>query len=111
MAQKFFRRGKSIAGAVLLGAGMFILFQNLNQTAIRLSHYVGATDALGTLPTFILAASRAAQGYTWNHGRFLPGFIHCIFVSAWPLLLVFGGTVLSRNAVLDAVTDKSTHKS
>jgi hypothetical protein len=80
------------------------LQENLDRIATQLSHTLGTTprEALGTLPTVILGASRLAQVYAAGHKRFLEGILQQMLVSSWPLLLVVVGAVLSE----DDLTDK-----
>jgi hypothetical protein len=103
MQQTFFGRAKSIAGAALVGLGILIFHENLDRAASQLSHLLGTIpgEALGVLPTVILAASRVLQAYAADHQRFLQGFLRHMLVSCWPLLLVIVGTVLSRDAFAD----------
>jgi hypothetical protein len=105
MLQTFFGRAKSLAGAALVGLGIFIFHGNLDRAATEWSHLLSTTpgEALGVLPTVILAAPRVLQSYAADHQRFLQGFLREVFVSCWPLLLVIVGTVLSRDAFTDDV--------
>ncbi len=105
MQQTFFGRAKSIAGAALVGLGIFIFYENLDRAATQLSHLLGAIpgEALGVLPTVILVASRILQAYAADHRRFLLAFLQHMLESSWPLLLVMVGTVLSRDAFTDNV--------
>jgi hypothetical protein len=102
--QTIFRISKSIAGAIVAGLGMFILYENV---AGAVSHLLGAngSEALGVLPAAFLALAQAVQTYAVNHQRFLEACFRQTLVSAWPLLLVIFGTVLSR----DTLTDGSKH--
>ena len=103
MQQTFFGRAKSLAGAALVGLGIFILHGNLDRSATQWTHLLSATpgEAPGVLPTVILAAPRVLQAYAADHQRFLQGFLRDIFVPCWPLLLVMVGTVLSRDTLRD----------
>ncbi len=105
MQQTFFGRAKSLAGAALVGLGIFILQGNLDRAATQWRHLLSTThgEALGVLPTVILAAPRVFQAYGADHQRFLEGFLRHIFVSCWPLLLVVVGTVLSRDTLTEDV--------
>jgi hypothetical protein len=105
MQQTFYGRAKSIAGAALVGVGIFILYENMDRTATQLSHLLGTIpgEPLGVLPTVILAASRVLQVYAADHQRFLHTCLHHTLASSWPLLLVMVGTVLSRHAFADDV--------
>ena len=107
MLRTFFERAKSIAGAVFVGLGIFILHGNLDRTATQLSRLLGTIprESPGAQPTVILAVSQLAQAYAAGHQRFLQGFLHQILVSSWPLLLVMVGTVLSRDAFTDNVNE------
>jgi len=104
MQRTFFGRAKSLAGAALVGLGIFILQGNLDRAATewrQLSNTPGETQ--GILPTVVLAAPRVLQAYAADHQRFVLGFLRHIFVSCWPLLLVMVGTVLSRDTFTDDV--------
>ena len=105
MQQTFFGRAKSLAGAALVGLGIFIFHGNLDRAATEWSHLLSSTpgEALGVLPTVILATPRVLQAYGADHQQFLQGFLRHIFVSCWPLLLVIVGTVLSRDTFTDNV--------
>jgi xanthine/uracil/vitamin C permease (AzgA family) len=86
---------KSIAGAALVGIGLFILLENLDVAATQLNHLLGTTlgEALGSLPTVILAASQVLQACAFDHQRFLPALLQ-VLISFWPLALVIVGAVL-----------------
>jgi hypothetical protein len=105
MQQTFFGRAKSIAGAALVGLGIFIFHRSLDRAATQLSHLQSTTpgEAPGVLATVILAAPRVLQAYATDHPRFLQGFLRHIFLSCWPLLLVIVGTVLSRDTFTEDV--------
>jgi len=105
MLQTFFGRAKSLAGAALVGLGIFILQGNLDRAATQWRHLLSTThgEALGVLPTVILAAPRILQAYAADHQRFVRGFLRDIFVSCWPLLLVAVGTVLLRDTFMGDV--------
>jgi len=105
MQRTFFGRAKSLAGAALVGLGIFILQGNLDRAATEWRHLLSTTpgEAQGILPTVILAAPRVLQAYAANHQRFLQGFLRHVFVSCWPLLLVIVGTVLSRDTFTEDV--------
>ncbi len=100
-----FRSSKSIAGAALVGFGMFIQYEKLAGAVAWLSHVLGANspEALGILPAVILAVSQVLQAYGADHQRFLHGFLQHMLASSWPLLLVMVGTVLSRDCSMDNV--------
>ena len=61
--QQTFGRTKSIAGTALIGLGIFVFYENLHQATTQLSHLLVPREALGVLPTVILAASRVLQAY------------------------------------------------
>jgi len=93
-----FQSSRSIAGAVLVGLGMFVLYENLAGAVAWLSHVLGAngSEALGVLPAFVLAVSQGLQAHAMNHQQVLHGALQQMVVASWPLLLVTFGTVLSR---------------
>ncbi len=103
--QTTIRGSKSIAGAALVGFGIFIFYENLDRAATELRHLLGIVpgEALGVLPTVMLAAARVLQAYGADHQRFLQALLQHLLVSCWPLLLVIVGTVLSRDAFPDNV--------
>ncbi|MGI8770965.1 MAG: hypothetical protein ACR2JE_05985 [Acidobacteriaceae bacterium] len=94
-----FRSSKSIAGAALVGFGIFILYANLAGAVAWLTHLLGAdsSQAVGVLPVLIVAVSQLSQADAANHQRFLQDFLQPILLISWPLLLVMAGTVLLRN--------------
>jgi hypothetical protein len=100
-----FRSTKSIAGAALVGCGMFILYENLAGAVAGLGHILGTNsfEALGVLPAFILAVSQVLPAHAANHQHLLQVSLQHMLVSSWPLLLVMVGTVLSRDTVRDNV--------
>ena len=99
MQHKLFGHAKSIAGAALIVLGVFVLYKNLGQVASRLSHPFGTSgNALGTLPTIILAAFQVLQTCAFDHQRLLDDLFRRVLVTFWPLLLVIAGTALSRDA-------------
>jgi uncharacterized membrane protein len=98
-----FRSSKSIAGAVLIGVGMFVLYENLAGAIAWLSHV--RHEALGVVPAVILAVSQVMQAHATDPQRFLQGFLRHILVSFWPLLLVIVGTALSRDTIADNSTN------
>jgi hypothetical protein len=99
------RRSKSIAGTVLAGLGMFILYKELVGAVTRLRYVIGAngSEALAGQPAGLLALSQAWQCYVAAQRPFLQGFIQHMLVSFWPLLLVMAGTVLARDIFTDKV--------
>jgi hypothetical protein len=100
-----FRSSKSIAGAALVGFGMFILYEHLAGAVAWSSHVLDANsfEALGFLPAFMLAVSQVLPAHAANHQHLLQGFLQHLLVSSWPLLLVMAGTVLSRDSFTDDV--------
>ena len=105
-----FRSSQSIAGAVLVGSGMFILYENLTVSVAWLRHVLGAnsSEALGVLPAVILTISQVLQAHAANHQRFLQDFFQHMLAASWPLLLVTVGMALSRDIFMDNV--KVVHK-
>ncbi|OLC24867.1 MAG: hypothetical protein AUH71_02125 [Thaumarchaeota archaeon 13_1_40CM_4_48_7] len=101
--QQTFGRTKSIAGTALIGLGIFVFYENLHQATTQLSHLLVPREALGVLPTVILAASRVLQAYGADHPQSLPGCLLHMLASSWPLLLVIVGTALSRDSSTDNI--------
>jgi hypothetical protein len=95
------RISKSIAGAIFVGLGMFVLYENVAGAVARLSHILGAngSHALGILPAAFLVFSQAVQTYAADHQRFLGSLFQQTLVSIWPLALVIFGSVLSKDTL------------
>ena len=93
-----------IAGGALVGLGLHILSGKLDTAADQLRHLLGNTvgDALGVLPSVVLASSQAAEAYALDHHGFLQCFLRML-VSFWPLFLVVVGAVLLRDVFTDKV--------
>jgi hypothetical protein len=93
-----------IAGGALVGLGLHILSGNLDTAADQLRHLLGNTvgDALGVLPSVVLASSQAAEAYALDHHGFLQCFLRML-LSFWPLFLVVVGAVLLRDVFADKV--------
>jgi hypothetical protein len=98
-----FRIAQSIAGAVLVGFGAFVLYDNVAGAVARLSGVLSAngSKALGALPAAALAVSQAVHANGVSHQWLLQGVSPQTLMSSWPLILVLFGTVLSSNAVTD----------
>ena len=92
----------AIAGGALVGLGLHILSGSLDTAADQLRLLLGNTagDALGVLPSVVLASSQAAQAYALDHHGFLQCFLRML-LSFWPLLLVVVGTVLLWDVFAD----------
>jgi len=105
MQQTFFGRAKSIAGAALVGLGIFTLHENLEGAATQLSHLLDTASAetLGIQPRVLLAGTQLLQAYASDRQRFLQSLFQHILIILWPLLLVVAGTVLSRDAFTNDV--------
>jgi hypothetical protein len=97
------RSSQSIAGAALVGVGMFVLYENLAGAIAWLIHV--RNDALGVVPAMILGVSQSMQAHATDPQRFLQSFLRHMLVSFWPLLLVIIGTALSRDTVADNSTN------
>jgi hypothetical protein len=95
---------KSISGGTLIGLGLHVLSGNLSGDAMQFRHMfdIPAGDALGLLPSMMLAASQAVNVYSLDHGRFVDWLLY-VLASLWPILPVIFGTVLLRNALTDKV--------
>jgi hypothetical protein len=93
-----------IAGGALVGLGLHILSGNLDTAADQLRHLLDHTvgDALGLLPSVVLASSQAAEAYALDHHGFLQCFLRML-LSFWPLFLVVVGAVLLRDVFADKV--------
>jgi hypothetical protein len=99
MQHKFLGRAKSIAGAALIGLGIFILHKNLDQAVTQLNQLISSPrEMLGVVPMIILAALRVLQAYTSNHQHFLGSLLQHLWLTFWPLVLVSAGTALSQDA-------------
>jgi hypothetical protein len=92
----------AIAGGALVGLGLHILSGNLDTAGDPLRHLLGnpGGDALGVVPSVVLASSQAAQAYALDHHGFLQCFLRML-LSFWPLLLVVVGTVLLWDVFAD----------
>lgn len=90
---------KSIAGAILLALGFLVFFVNLDAVAAQISSAAGipAAHEPDVLPAVVLGTLHAAQSYVFDHAGFLSA-LYQILVSFWPLLLIFLGGVLLRDA-------------
>lgn len=87
------RSFQSIAGAVLVGLGLVILFGKLDEPAAPLmTNLLGtaARETLELLPSFVPAAWQALQAYALDHLRFSPCPLQML-VSFLPLLHVVAG--------------------
>jgi hypothetical protein len=93
---------RAIAAGALVGLGLHILSGNLDTAGDQLRHLLGNPrgDALGVLPSIVLASSQAAQAYALDHHGFLQCFLRML-LSFWPLLLVVVGTVLLWDVFAD----------
>ena len=98
--QQAFRGSKSIAGTVLIGLGMVILYQNLTGAVGGVRHILGANGS-GTLG-IVLSLAQVLQAYATDHQMLLQVVFH-VLLSSWPLLLVRIGTVLSQETFVQDV--------
>ena len=101
-----FQNLKVIAGAALIGFGVFIQSEKLTEAAAQVIHLLGisaeGTQTLGILVAVGLAASHALQAYLFDHQEFLRS-LYQIPLLFWPLLAVIAGTVLLRNGFTEEV--------
>jgi hypothetical protein len=83
------RNLKAIAEAALVALGLFILAGCLDAAAAQLSRLLCAVagEALGALPSVVLAASRVLQSDALDHQRLSPCALQML-VSFSPLLRV-----------------------
>jgi hypothetical protein len=97
------RQWNSVAGAVLIAIGLFLLFANLDAVADPLTRDLGiSSEGPGALPALGLAALHAVQSFAFHHEGFLSSLcrILCqILLSFWPVSLVLFGLNLLRNAM------------
>ena len=99
MQYTFSKRAKSIAGAALIGLGIFLLHENLEQAVTQLNELASSPrQMLGAVPAVILAALQVLQAYTSNHQQFLGSLLQHLWLTFWPLVLVSAGTALSQDA-------------
>jgi hypothetical protein len=103
-----FQNLKLIAGAALIGCGVFIQVENLTEAAAQVNHLLGisaeGTQTLGVWVAVGLAASHALQAYLFNHQDFLRS-LYQISLSFWPLLAVTAATVLLRDGFTEEVEE------
>jgi hypothetical protein len=85
------RGSKSIAGAALVGLGLFVLSGNLDVTAAQLRCPLGTTamQALWLVPSVFLAAA--------SQTLLFQGFVQ-LLVSFWLLLFVIAAAILLRGS-------------
>jgi hypothetical protein len=87
-----------MAGAFLVAAGAFILFQHLDRSAGLLGSVSGiAGRTLGVVPAVVFAISRTLEAYGANPRVFLQDFVKQLAISFFPLVLVMLGAALSRS--------------
>jgi hypothetical protein len=91
----------TIAGIVLIGLGLFVLFENITDAAARLTGFVGvsadATQTFGEVAAVGFGASRVVQCYLFDRVGFARSVCK-ILISLWPLCLVTAGAVLTATA-------------
>jgi|SRR5271169_1886198 len=97
-----FRYAKSILGAILAGAGVFIFYQNL-AGVVMWWRYILASSGSEVLGEPLDAILVLLQAYATNDRGFLLGVLQQLLVASWPLLLVMVGAVLSRESFTDDV--------
>jgi hypothetical protein len=109
MRDTFCGRAKSILGAGIAALGIVIFHENLDLAATQLRHLLGPIprEALGIVPTVILAVARVLQASAADRQQFLHDFLRHTLASVWPLLLVVVGAVLSRDACTGNVSASS----
>lgn len=92
---KHFRNQKAIAGAVLIGFGLLILFRNLAEIA-ELGHFLRGTADEVALAGMLTAAGTAAhdalQAYLFNHTEFLRALYQALLSLSALLLIIIGTT-------------------
>ena len=83
---------KSGAGILLVGIGIILLRQELNQTMTHIHHLI-ANAPSGMLPMVLMDEAQPANGADFS--RVLHHVLLQVFVTVWPLLLVSIGMGLS----------------
>jgi len=93
-----FEHAKTASGAALATLGMFFLYSRVDRAATYVKDLLGAQVVPGQ-PAIIVAASRMVQAsLPYRHGV-LEVLGLQMLISAWPLLLIVAGTILSRDQV------------
>ncbi len=90
-----FQNRKSIAGAALIGLGLFVLFRNVAQAnaLIRFLRVIfNQTDSLGPLSAASMALQHFLHGYLFDHTEFLR-ILYQVLLSFSGVLLVVTGTI------------------
>jgi hypothetical protein len=96
---------RSIAGPALLGAGLFILYQNFGGVVACASHVLlHHNRSLGVVPALILALAQILKCHAASSSLSLHNMVEHAVLSSWPLLLVVVGTILSGEGVIDPAT-------
>jgi len=107
MRQTLTTHAKSIAGIALLGLGCFVFYEHLSHAAALARHLCSVPcQAPGGVADAILSAWRA---YPPDQKRFAHAFLRYLLISSWPLLLVWAGTALSRDAFAEGVRQSSVN--
>jgi|HubBroStandDraft_2_1064218.scaffolds.fasta_scaffold01702_2 hypothetical protein len=104
---------KSIAGALLAGLGMFILYAKLSGAVEHWHHILAnGSAAMGGLPAAILVLVQTVHDYGFEHHRFVHNLFQQALVSSlWPLFLVIFGTVLSKDTFVEDSQSDREHQS
>jgi hypothetical protein len=93
--QAVLRDRKSIAGAALIGLGLFILFRNPAE-AIVLIRFLGTlgeqADSLGQATAASMAVQHFLQGYLFDRTEFLQ-LLYQVLISFSGVLLIVMGTI------------------
>lgn len=89
-----FRSSKSIAGIVLTGLGIFMLYEDVSGVAAGLRHLLAANGwgVLGWASAAVISVSHL-QLYAAHHQQILHDLIRQFLATCWPLLLVSAGAV------------------
>ena len=90
---------KSILGAALLVTGIIVLFTHLDNLSAQFASLsaLSPSSSLDLFPSLVMAATHSLPAVAFDRGSFFAMSLH-ILVSFWPLLLVFLGVLLLRNA-------------
>lgn len=101
MRQRFLGPPQSIAGAALIGLGLFVVYGNLMDAAARLSRFAGisagTTQTFGEVTAVGSAVLQVWQSYLFDRQELLRD-LWWILISFWPLSLVIAGAVLTGTA-------------
>ena len=82
----------SLAGFLIIGLGMFLLYENATGVIAALT----SQGAVRVLPAILLWVSQVSESCAGAHDPIVKAMLQQTVTSAWPLALVVIGTVLAR---------------